>query len=263
MSTAVKKLLRTILISVAFAIGIIKPSVAQAIVAGGMAAIDRTWPEVPGGFDDMTFSITVTREPGSNGKTYWAHQWGYTGTTDGGYIGLQSRDGNDKALNFSIWGATSWRDSAGATCNLFGHEGSGVQCWINYAWQQGVTYQITLAKSGTDGWTASITNTRTRENSTVATIVVPPSYGGLAGLSEWVENFAQGAQQPPSCSAVPAATAVYGTPTANGGKVTPTSSNSYTYGNCAWIAKTSCTTEQVCTLSVNPDQPPRRLTPRK
>lgn len=226
-------------------------STAYAIVAGGMATINRAWPATSQGFNDMEFTITITAEPGYNGRTYWAHQWGFSGSQEGGYAGLQSRNANEKALNFSIWGATAWQEATGSQCAFFGHEGSGVQCWINYPWKEGITYRIKVAKSGSNGWMATITDTTTAITTTVATIQVPASYGGLSRLSEWVENFAQGNEQPSTCAQVPRTIAVYGIPKANGGTVLPTSSSTYTYGDCAAIAKSVCTAEQVCTLSDN------------
>nr|WSY53965.1 ricin-type beta-trefoil lectin domain protein [Streptomyces sp. NBC_00886] len=229
------------------------------VVAGGMAVIDRSWPNTANGYDDFETSITITREPGYNGQTFWAHQWGYAKHPEGGYVGLQNRTGNDKYINFSIWGASGWRDmGSGTNCRFFGHEGSGVQCDARYAWQEGVTYRIKVARSGPDGWLASITNTRTGSTSHVATIVLPQDRGGLSTLSQWVENFAQGSNQPASCAVVPPATAIYGRPTANGGTVTPTGSTSRTYGNCASIAKSVCTPEQMCTLTVNQGNLPNR-----
>ncbi|WP_211441932.1 DUF3472 domain-containing protein [Collimonas humicola] len=247
MNWLLKLILSAVLISGSFT-----SVAAYAVVAGGMAVVDRSWPQVSDGYSDMEFTITITKEPGYDGRTYWAHQWDYTGSKEGGYVGLQSTSGNNKILNFAIWGATGWQNSEGANCSNFGHEGNGVQCSTDYLWEEGTTYQIRIEKSGDSGWTASIKNTWTNASKVVATILVPQSYGGLASLSEWVENFAQGDDQHPSCSAVPQAIAVYGMPKANGGTVSPSGSNTYTYGNCAAIAKTVCTTEQVCTMSVNP-----------
>lgn len=228
------------------------PLAAQAIVAGGMAVVHREWSAPTGGYDDMEFSATITKAPGFNGRTYWAHQWSYVGKeSEGGYMGLQSRNGNDKALNFSIWGALRWENQGDASCNHFGHEGSGVQCWINYPWKEGVTYRLKLEKTKPNGWTASIINSRTGEKQTVATIIVPDTYGGLHSLSEWTENFAQGSEQPASCQNVTPAIVTFGIPTANQGSVTPSSSNTYTYGNCAQIARATCSAEQVCTQTVN------------
>ncbi|MBD0707301.1 hypothetical protein BU197_02400 [Streptomyces sp. CBMA291] len=241
----------------------VSPSADRArVVAGGMAAITRRWPG-QWGYDDFETTITITRDPGFDGRTYWAHQWDYANDSEGGYVGLQSRSGNDKAVNFSIWGASAWRDlGTGTHCRTFGHEGSGVQCDAAYPWREGVTYRIRIARAGTNGWRASVTDTRADRTTDVATIVLPHDRGGLRSLTEWVENFAQGDDQPDSCADVSPATAVYGRPTANGGTVGTTSSSAYTYGNCASIAKAVCATEQICTLTANQGALPTRKTLR-
>ncbi|WP_166357749.1 DUF3472 domain-containing protein [Pseudomonas akapageensis] len=222
---------------------------AFAVIAGGMASIARNFPSVPGGYSDMEFQITVTKDPGYNGRTYWAHQFQFG--PDGGYIGLQRQNGDAKGLVFSIWGATSWTNGSGS-CGHFSHEGSGVGCGMNYPWQEGVLYKLKVARTAPSAWTGSIIDTRTGQQTTIATIRVPDNYGGLVSLGEWVENYAQGNEQHESCDAVPTAVAAYGIPTANGGSVLPSASSAWTYGPCESIAQTTCTADQTCTLIVSP-----------
>ncbi|MFE1775595.1 DUF3472 domain-containing protein [Streptomyces sp. NPDC059008] len=235
----------------------------SAIVAGGMAIIYREWPESAEGYNDFEMSTTVTKDPGYNGHTYWAHEWSYSNGGDGGYVGLQRKSADEKALNFSIWEASGWRDAAPeANCSNFSHEGSGVQCWIDYPWKEGVKYNIKVAKVDSKGWRASITDTESGETSSVATIELPQDFGGLNTLSEWVENFAQGDEQPENCEDVPSAVAVYDQPTANDGAVKPLKSSPSTYGECKSIAEAVCTPEQSCTLTVNKNaQQARRPSP--
>lgn len=229
------------------------PAAAQgrSVVAGGMAAIDRAFPSAAG-YDDMTFEITIAQEPGYNGRTYWAHQFALKAPADGGYVGLQARSANEKVINFSIWKASGWHDSAGANCSHFAHEGDGVQCWKTYAWKAGVTYQLRVERAGQNAWKATVTDTVTGVETPVATIDLPADMtGGLTTLSEWVENFAQGNEALPSCEAVPKAVAVYGIPHAQRGSVSPQSSTPRTYGNCASIASARCAAQR-CVLSANP-----------
>lgn len=222
------------------------------VVAGGMAVVHRSFPIAPDGYRDFRSNITVTTEPGFSGNTYWAHQWGYARGGEGGYVGLQQRSGTAKHLNFSIWGASGWRATApGASCRYFGHEGSGVQCDVPFSWVTGVTYQIAVEQVDAVSWRAVITDTRSGAATSVATIVLPENRGGISSLSEWVENFSQGADALPSCQAVPHATAVFGKPTANGGSVAATSSSANTYGACASVARAVCASDQACTLVVN------------
>ncbi|WP_408953573.1 DUF3472 domain-containing protein [Lysobacter sp. Hz 25] len=224
---------------------------AAAVVAGGMVAIDRTWPSKPGGYLDMDFSIAITQEPGYNGRTYWAHQFALK-NGDGGYVGLQQRSNADKALNFSIWQATGWVAENGTLCSHFSHEGSGVQCWVAYPWVQGKKYKIRIVSEVAGSWSAYITDVATGARRKVASIQVPQTWGGLNEKTvEFLENFAQGADQLESCAAAPATSAVFFRPSAENGAVAPSTSTSKTYGNCESIARASCTAEQDCIAADN------------
>ncbi|MEO7016588.1 MAG: invasin domain 3-containing protein [Leifsonia sp.] len=215
-----------------------------------MASIDRNFPSSPDGYADIQATITVTREPGDGGNTFWANQWYYARGGESGYIGLQQRSGTAKFVNFSIWGASSWEELApGSYCRYFSHEGLGVQCDMPFAWKTGVTYQMTVERTAPMSWRASITDTQSEITTPLAIINVPDDRGGISSLGQWVENFSP---ELPSCEAVPPAVATFGMPTANGGTVAPVSSSSKTYGNCAHIARAVCTIDQICTLSANP-----------
>ncbi|TWI01853.1 uncharacterized protein DUF3472 [Luteimonas cucumeris] len=224
---------------------------AHAVVAGGMVAIDRQWPATELGYLDLSFPTTITDEPGNDGYTYWAHQFWFKGG-NGGYVGLQQRDGNNKALNFSIWEATGWTAEPGTQCAYFDHEGNGVQCWVAYGWQQRVTYDIRIVAEASGHWAAYIIDTASGSQKKVATIEVPATWGGLTNRTNtFLEDYAQGNQQRPSCAAVPASSAVMHAPTAEQGSVGSVSSTATTYGVCATIARASCTAEQDCIAAAN------------
>jgi len=223
---------------------------AGAVVAGGMVAVDRQWPASDVGYLDMEFGVTVVQEPGRNGFTYWADQFWFKGG-DGGYIGLQQRDANKKALNFSIWQATGWVAEKGANCAFFDHENSGVQCWIDYGWKQGTTYKIRVTAEDLGHWAAYITDTASGATRKVATIQVPQTWGGIYATSSFVEDYAQGADERDSCDAVPPTSAIFHLPKAENGSVLPLSSSTRTYGVCAAIARASCTVGQDCIGSAN------------
>ncbi|MBX9403398.1 ricin-type beta-trefoil lectin domain protein [Lysobacter sp. BMK333-48F3] len=226
-------------------------STAGAIVAGGMVAIDRTWPATASGYADRDIYLAVTQEPGNSGYTYWAHQF-YFKNGDGGYIGLQQRAGSEKALNFSIWKATGWTAEPDAQCGYFDHEGSGVQCWIPYAWAQGRKYKLRLVNESQARWAAYVTDTASGASRKVATIQVPTAWGGLNETTvEFLENYAQGSDQYASCAQVPATSAVFFRPASANGSVAPTSSTSKNYGNCAAIARSACTDQQDCIAADN------------
>ena len=96
------------------------------VIAGGMVAVDRWFPENSDGYNEMEFPLLIATEPGYNGRTFWATQF-YIHGGDGGYAGLQQVRTNEKRINFSIWNAIRWDSpGAGVTCGFFNHEGSGV-----------------------------------------------------------------------------------------------------------------------------------------
>ncbi|NUO75517.1 MAG: DUF3472 domain-containing protein [Lysobacter sp.] len=224
---------------------------AYALVAGGMVAIDRQWPATDVGYLDMNFPTTVTDEPGKDGYTYWAHQFWFKGG-DGGYVGLQQRDGHNKALNFSIWKAIGWTAEPGTQCAYFDHEGSGVQCWVAYDWRQRATYDIRIVAEAPARWAAYIVDTGSGGQRKVATIQVPAAWGGLTNRTNtFLEDYAQGSQERASCAAVPASSAVLHAPSAEQGSVAPVTSTVTTYGICATIARAACTAEQDCTAAAN------------
>ncbi|MET0581533.1 MAG: RICIN domain-containing protein [Pseudoxanthomonas sp.] len=224
---------------------------ANAVVAGGLVAFDHKWPASDIGYLDMDFYLTVTQEPGQNGYTYWANQFWFKGG-DGGYIGLQQRAGTTKAVNFSIWKATSWTAESGAQCAYFEHEGNGVQCWIEYQWSQRKKYKLRLVAESLGSWAASVTDIASGQTRKIATIRVPQTWGGLKETTnDFVEDFAQGSDQRASCTAVPATSAVFHRPAAENGTVSPTSSAARITGVCGSIARASCTLEQDCIGSAN------------
>ncbi|KQZ57048.1 MULTISPECIES: ricin-type beta-trefoil lectin domain protein [unclassified Lysobacter] len=224
---------------------------AFALVAGGMVSIKRQWPATELGYLDMDFPTTITDEPGNDGYTYWAHQFWFK-NGDGGYIGLQQRDGSSKWLNFSIWKATGWTAEPGAQCAYFDHEGSGVQCSIDYAWRERATYDIRIVAEAPAQWAAYIVDTGSGAQRKVATIQVPATWGGLTdSTNTFLEDYAQGANERASCAAVPASSAVMHAPTAEQGSVSPVSSTATTYGNCVAIARAACTAEQDCIAAAN------------
>jgi len=224
---------------------------ASAVVAGGMVAVDRQWPSSDVGFLDMDFYLTITREPGQNGYTYWADQFWFKGG-DGGYIGLQQRAGSLKAVNFSIWKATGWTAESGAQCAFFDHEGSGVQCWIDYPWTQRKKYKLRIVTESLGSWAAYVTDVANGQVRKIATIQVPQTWGGVTSFTNgFVEDYAQGSDQRASCAAVPPTSAVFHQPAAENGTVRPVSSSARTYGECGSIARASCTTEQDCIGSAN------------
>jgi len=221
------------------------------VVAGGMAAIDRWFPEKPGGYTSLEFPLRIDTEPGYNGRTYWATQFWLEGG-DGGYAGLQANSGSEKRINFAIWKAVGWSQAGtGVNCGHFAHEGSGVQCWVTYPWKPGVKYVFLLKRLTPGNFQLSVRDDSSGTIKSVAVIRTPATWGAFKPtVSSFLEDFAQGNEQHASCAEVPATSAVFFLPLVDG-SVAPKQSSSRTYGDCAAIARASCTAGQDCTTSAN------------
>lgn len=223
------------------------------VTPGGMAQVDRTWPEAVQGYQNLDFGIEITQDPGKGSFHYWAHQF-YFIDGDGGYAGLQTdgQGGIGKALNLAIWKALDGTPLGDAKCKSFDHEGDGIQCWLPFEWKQGVAYRIRIMSDGDQHWKASILDLSTRVDTPVARIRVPATWGALQNASsEFLENYAQGDDSLPSCEAVAPNAAVFRKTTANFGTVAPLMTVVSTYGTCAAIARARCDSDQACVVEAN------------
>jgi hypothetical protein len=72
---------------------------------------------------------------------YWPMQWGYTGLTYGGYMGLQQSGINGQQVRFSIWNAIA---AEGEDCKPFGGEGVGQTCTLSVKIETNRLYRLRL-----------------------------------------------------------------------------------------------------------------------
>lgn len=84
--------------------------------------------------------------------TFWALQTGFTGSQDAGYIGLQT-DGNrfdgtvGELAIFSLWNSNG---AYGPSCGVFGGEGTGHSCRINFELKAGEWYRYRIWRLNAD-----------------------------------------------------------------------------------------------------------------
>ncbi|MFG6447849.1 DUF3472 domain-containing protein [Roseateles sp. BYS180W] len=225
---------------------------AHAVVAGGMVSNTFTADAVNGGYTELNADIRVTLEPGSNGRTFWANQ--FTVGNNTGYIGMQQTSGDTKLVIFSIWNAVSGTPGTGASCESFSHEGSGTSCKLSYPWVEGKKYRFRLYRtsktSSAEVWRGSVMDVATGQTQVIGDIRQGVQASGLgATLEQFVENFAQGSEQYSSCSQVAPAVAVFSRVML--GSSAAKSASTYTYGNCANVAKSYCTADRQCVATVN------------
>ena len=185
------------------------------------------WPAAAAGASSLAWDLTVLRDPGPT-TYFWAHSWCFQGG-DVGYFGLQAHDRRDDGSQgrlavFSVWSAVGCGDNPG--CHP-GVEGSPFwTCRLAYRWRPGRVYRLRVGQLGAGWWRASVADLAGGAETTVGSIQVPASWGGLdlaaRGSAMWVEFYA--ANAPGGVAAaelVPHTRVRFGTPAAGGGTVAP------------------------------------------
>jgi hypothetical protein len=156
------------------------------------------WPPAAADASSLAWDLTVLRDPGPT-TYFWAHSWCFRGG-DVGYLGLQAHDRRDddslgRLAVFSVWSAIGCGDNPG--CHR-GVEGSPFwTCRLAYQWQPGRDYRLRVDRLGAGWWRASVADLAGGAETTVGSIRVPASWGGLdlaaRGSAMWVEFYAANA----------------------------------------------------------------------
>lgn len=173
------------------------------------------WQGLNAGYWNLDQRLTIKKHTPSS-TLFWAHQIGFVGMSEGGYLGLQVY-GSTKLALFSIWGATA---SRGAECGPFFEGGAGHSCRITgYNWSINRAYRLRVWALETEGtgrwWGAWAQDTTTGVDRHVGAVFVPFTTL-LDSRVSWIEYFGGDL---PSCDAVPVAKALWEFPTANNGAV--------------------------------------------
>ena len=209
------------------------------VTPGGMA---DTHAQFAGGpFAEIVFPFTIEDEPIEDSSWFWAQQFFFEGTTEGGYIGVQQGGilGGQivgKMMIGSIWNATEATPGPTASCEPFGGEGIGYSCRLAFEWRENVTYRMVIRESQEDWWSIIMIDPATNTETLLGDIHAPQEYGRIrpptAGFAEYFGTVA-------SCETTPHAVALLHAPTADG--TAPTSVDAGTYGTCVAQATSTCT----------------------
>jgi hypothetical protein len=209
------------------------------LTPGGIA---DTHAQLAGGaFAELVFPFTIEDEPVAGSSWFWAQQFFFEGTTEGGYIGVQANGilgGRivGKMLIGSIWNATEATAGPTGSCEPFGGEGIGYSCRLAFAWRENVTYRMIVRESQEDWWSIVVLDPATNTETLLGDIHVPPEYGRIrpptAGFAEYYGEV-------DACQTLPHAVALLHAPIADG--AAPTSVDAGTYGTCAAQATSTCT----------------------
>ncbi|MCX5213328.1 hypothetical protein OG689_29375 [Kitasatospora sp. NBC_00240] len=204
-----------------------------AFAAGGNVAIDWSIPDTPAsGLTDITFPLTVNPDTAHQTGLYFAQEFGFKNTKKIGYTGLQPRpdSGGHERLHgvFSYFGAGV--SSSDSNCSTGADGGDGVSCAVDFDGVYGHTYALKVARTGTDTWTGTATDTVTNASHHIGTYTVPADSGNLMG---WYVGFVEYYLGVPSCSQLLRSDVVFGAPTStNAGGPTGTSKAGKEYADC-------------------------------
>ncbi|MFB6777835.1 DUF3472 domain-containing protein [Streptomyces sp. NPDC056352] len=233
--------------------------VALALAAGiGMStaatadANEDGWGDTPGTYTHYTFpagtpdlssvtwSTTVTVDPGFTSHTFWSHQFGFN-QGNGGYIGMQDNGGEDQLFLFSVWDVTQAKPgSKGSWCQDFGGEGTGYSCRMNVPWKAGHTYTFNVASEGGGWFGATVEDTTAHTSFKLGSILTPATGIKTAGMVDWVEYY-EWSMTRSTCVQQPYSAAAFGLPkatTLNNTQVTGTATRPENNGDCANVTST-------------------------
>ncbi len=181
-----------------------------------------SYPAAPATLEtDLKFLV----DPGTATSWFLSHQFELSDVNgayaSGGYIGLQTRllGNGAKAVMFSIWNATAATPGSGATCQPFGGEGVGMQCFLAYPWEAGRNYRLRVVNERGSAYSGYIIDmsSATPAVTYIGQIQAPPGAVALGRYSvQWAEYYEQ---LPVNCADYPMVKALWTRPKGDGGAI--------------------------------------------
>ncbi|WP_158592144.1 DUF7402 domain-containing protein [Noviherbaspirillum sedimenti] len=179
----------------------------------------------PGAPTTLETDLKFLADPGSTTGWFLSHQFGLEdangGYKSGGYIGLQTNTLtlNNKGVMFSIWNATAATAAPGASCQPFGDEGVGMQCFKAYPWVVGKTYRLRVVNERGTAYSGYVIDmsTVTPTVTYIGQIQAPDGAVALGRHSvQWAEYYAL---TPANCADFPYIKAQWTRPKGDGGAI--------------------------------------------
>ncbi|MBI1889515.1 MAG: DUF3472 domain-containing protein [Burkholderiales bacterium] len=202
--------------------------VSSAPHALSLTYINWAYPNI---FNKIETDLKFINDPGIGTSWFLAHQFGFFNQSGneqgGGYIGLQTNTigtGGQKGVIFSIWDATYANPGSGATCQDFGGEGIGKQCFKPYPWVAGKTYRLKVVKDGGLSYSGFVVDmSTTPATETYIGQIQAPSFatGFHRRTSQWAEYYGPIVA---NCADYKYVKVLWTRPKADGGATTPTQS---------------------------------------
>jgi hypothetical protein len=200
---------------------------------------DWFWPRP---LESIEWELLIEREHVTDGY-FWAHQFGFAETPVGGFIGLQMNGGyrpdppegdHETADMVLIWiggppVTAELGDIPFPDARTYLESARGLEWWTIHAkveLEPCVTYGVRFGQEsvapGGDVWYGSwLRDGATNTETFIGRILVPASWGPLNGFTTEITQRID-YDPPVSCSEAEHSSAVYGTPSANGGLLRPT-----------------------------------------
>jgi hypothetical protein len=196
----------------------------------------------PGTPTTLETDLKFIADPGPTTPWFLSHQFVLEDANgayaSGGYIGMQTNtlNINNKGVMFSIWNATAATPGSGATCQPFGGEGVGMQCFIAYPWVAGKTYRLRVVNERGTAYSGYVIDTSTSAVTYIGQIQAPP--GGVAlgrNSVQWAEYYAM---SPANCTDFPYIKAQWSRPKGDGGAILA-ANPAIQYGETAYCKNTA------------------------
>lgn len=174
------------------------------LTPGGLIYAQSFWGDSGKPMGENRMKIRVTEYPGDASEYFWSQQFFYSGSNEGGYVGIQTgglQKGRriGKKLIFAVWNVTRAEPGMGAVCEPFTGEGDGMTCSIAYDWTPGEEYVASVKVAGKK-LVGTITESKTGKVFTIGTMPFAKGHKSLShGSLIWVEYFGDAA----GCAATP------------------------------------------------------------
>lgn len=164
--------------------GLVGAAPAQAQTFAGNELVSWSISDAPaGGVTNITFPMTVGADTARQAGTYFAMQYGFTGQSDIGYLGLQPRpDVNGRQRLHAVFSSfITGTTTTDGNCTLSADGGDGVSCATDFDATYGRTYNLTVRSVGTNTWQGDLTDTVTGVTTRIGTYTLPDGSGKLKG----------------------------------------------------------------------------------
>lgn len=208
----------------------VSPGTASAQTFGGNVGFSWQIPGAPAaGLTDISFSTKFNPETARVAGNYVADQFNFMNQKDVGYMGLQPRpdQGGKQRLHAAFSSFIAGTTSGDAQCSNGADGGAGVSCAVDFEANYLHGYTLTVARTGTDTWSGTVTDVVTGSRTHIGSYVLPANSGNLrASQSGFVENY-----NTKSCATVPRIDVSVGAPTTSSG-LSGNSSKAHEYGDC-------------------------------